>query len=126
MGTLERAIAALGTLLVVVTVVVVIGHVAGEDDEPTQAAAPAGAKPGAIAIKDFKYLPAETTVPAGTKLTISNQDVAPHTVTSEEKGAFDTGTFDGGAKATVTLKKAGTYKYFCELHAFMRGTVTVR
>ena len=48
-------------------------------------------------------------------------------VATDEKGPlrvyFDTGDIDGGSSAKVTLKKAGTYKYHCNIHSFMHGTL---
>jgi plastocyanin len=80
-------------------------------------------------------------VPAGTTITVQNQDTVPHTVTSETapntfqpSGAFDTGVIPGGGSATITLPAdamAGTIFYFyCSIHASLmvppNGTITIR
>lgn len=82
-----------------------------------------------VQIEDFLFEPAAVTVAVGTKLTFTNQDSAPHTATSgpspELRGVFDTGNLAKGQSASVTLTKAGTFAYYCELHAFMKATVTV-
>jgi plastocyanin len=87
-----------------------------------------GPKAGAVnlAIKNFAFKPPTITVAAGTKLTFTNDDKTAHTATSTATGAFDTGTINPGHSATVVLKKPGTYTYYCQFHAFMRGTVIVR
>jgi plastocyanin len=85
-------------------------------------------KAGAVklAIKNFAFKPPTITVAAGTKLTFTNDDKTAHTATSTATGAFDTGTINPGHSATVVLKKPGTYTYYCQFHAFMRGTVIVK
>lgn len=80
----------------------------------------------AIAIKEFKYSPTPATVKAGAKITVSNADRAPHTLTDRATGrAFDSGTIKAGASGSVTFSKPGTYAYFCEFHPYMKGSVTV-
>ena len=59
---------------------------------------------------------------AGVKIKIANRDDTAHTFTAD-KGAFDTGDIFPGKTASVTLKKPGSYKYHCEIHNFMKGTV---
>jgi len=102
----------------------------GGDDTTSKAgtaAAPAAAvATDTITIKDFLYDPDPVTVKAGQKITIVNEDSAPHTVT--EKGsspAFDSDTVKGGASGSVTFEKPGTYEYYCVFHATMNGSVTV-
>jgi plastocyanin len=99
----------------------------GDDDKAgTKAAAPKAAPTDTIKIADFLYDPDPSTVKAGTKITVTNADSAPHTVT-EKSGSpvFDSGTIKGKSSGSVTFPKAGTYTYFCEFHATMKGTVTV-
>jgi plastocyanin len=91
------------------------------------AARPAGAAvTHTIRIVNFIYEPDPVTVKAGKRITISNADRAPHTVT--QKGAspvFDSGTVKGDKRGSVTFSKPGTYEYFCQFHPTMKGTVTV-
>jgi plastocyanin len=79
----------------------------------------------AVTIADYTYEPAQLTVPAGTTVEFTNEDSTPHTATSKQSGAFDTGSIDTGKSAKVTLKEPGTYAYFCAFHPFMKGTITV-
>ncbi len=82
-----------------------------------------------VEIKNFLFEPEAVTVSAGTTITFVNRDSAPHTATSgparELRGVFDTGTLSKGQRMSFTLSKPGTFDYFCELHAFMKATVTV-
>jgi len=70
------------------------------------------------------------TVTAGTTITWTNQDSAPHTVTSSGPGAltgeFDSGGFGIGQSYQRSFNTPGTFPYFCTIHPFMQATVTVQ
>jgi plastocyanin len=81
----------------------------------------------------LRFDPSELTVAAGTTLLVANVGGKPHTLTADD-GSFDTGIVDPGGEggrfagknASVTLDKAGTLKFHCEVHpAAMKGVVTV-
>jgi plastocyanin len=107
----------------------------GDDDDdaaPTAAAAAGTDDDGAparaadeIEIADFMYGPDPVTVDAGTKLTWTNADEAPHTATADD-GSFDTGTLKLDDSGGATLDQPGTYAYYCRFHPFMKGTIEVR
>jgi len=78
-----------------------------------------------VSISNYAFQPATITVALGSKVSFTNHDQTAHTATSI-KTAFDTGTVQPGASATVTLKKPGTYGYYCQFHAFMHGTIVVK
>jgi plastocyanin len=78
-----------------------------------------------VTISNFAYQPVKLTVVRGTKVTFTNNDQTAHTVTSTKSG-FDSGTVNPGKRATITVSKPGTYTYYCQFHAFMHGTITVR
>ncbi len=78
-----------------------------------------------VTISGYTYQPAKLTVVPGTKITFTNHDHTPHTATSTKTG-FDSGTINPGKHATITITKPGTYPYYCQFHAFMHGTITVR
>jgi plastocyanin len=77
------------------------------------------------------YVPAEVTVKAGETITWKNEDTAIHTATSGENstpdGKFDTSLVSPGqsSKPQAMPSEAGEYSYFCTLHPWMTGTVTV-
>ncbi|MBT8251464.1 MAG: amicyanin, partial [Nitrosopumilus sp.] len=76
------------------------------------------------------YLPYEITVSVGQTVTWSNDDSAAHTVTSGTvdagvTGVFDSGLFMSGSTFEHTFEKAGKYDYFCMVHPWMTGIVTV-
>lgn len=104
----------------------------GGDDGPSAPAKTAAQKTGqptaSIRITDFAFEPATATVKAGQEISVRNEDAAPHTLTHEapsSRRAFDSGTIEGRATGSITIDEPGSYRFFCELHAFMRGEVTV-
>jgi manganese oxidase len=96
---------------------------------PTETPASSGAE-AQIAMKGFKFVPAELTVKAGTTVTWTNQDGAGHTITSGTRGSptalFDSGNVAGGKTFSFTFKDPGVYPYFCALHQGMDGQITVQ
>ena len=77
------------------------------------------------------YEPAEVTVEEGETITWENEDTAIHTATSGENatpdGKFDTSLVSPGqsSKPITMPNEPGEYSYFCTLHPWMTGTVTV-
>jgi plastocyanin len=83
-----------------------------------------------IVMQNTTFQPAEITIQAGTRVTWSNDDPFPHTVTSGTRGdptdLFDSGNLGGGQSFSYTFEEAGTYEYFCGIHPGMAGTVIVQ
>ena len=75
------------------------------------------------------YIPFNVSVSAGEEITWSNDDSAAHTVTSGLPGApdgiFDSSLFMAGGTFSVTLDGSGEYPYFCMVHPWMTGNITV-
>jgi plastocyanin len=111
--------------LAIVVLVSACGSSSNNDSTPTtQPSKPASSASDAVAIKNFAFNPATLTVKPGAKVTVTNNDSVTHTFTANG-GAFDTGDLDPGASKTITLGKAGTYAYHCQIHTFMKGTIVV-
>ncbi len=89
--------------------------------------ASAGPEPRSVDTVQFRH--PNITVQVGTEVTWTNQDGAPHTVTSglpgSMTGLFRSGTMSGGAAFSFTFDQAGSFQYFCEIHPSMQATVTV-
>jgi plastocyanin len=77
----------------------------------------------------FAFSPATLTVKVGTKVTWTNMTQAGHTVTSDDGKSFDSGISNpiaaSGGTYSFTFKKAGTFTYHCQIHPFMKATITV-
>jgi cytochrome c oxidase subunit 2 len=80
------------------------------------------------------YDPKELTVKKGDKILVDNVDTMPHTVTNGESGSdpnsgklFDTSIINGGDSAEIDTSTvdAGTHPYYCMVHPYMTGTLTV-
>jgi plastocyanin len=77
-----------------------------------------------ITIKNFMFGD-PISVKAGSTVTVMNTDTTTHTVAADNK-SFDTGEIHAGASATfVAPMAAGTYKFHCNIHNYMMGTLTV-
>ena len=76
------------------------------------------------------FLPAYITVDPGTKVTWINDDAAAHTITSGNpdngpEDVFDSGLFMAGESFSFDFNSPGEYEYFCMVHPWMLGAVTV-
>ena len=80
-----------------------------------------------VTIDNFSFSPAELTVAVGTRVTWTNRDDIPHTVTdAATPRAMKSPPLDTGESFAFTFEKPGAYSYFCSLHPHMQGTVVVR
>jgi cytochrome c oxidase subunit II len=80
------------------------------------------------------YDPDELTAKKGDEVTVVNQDTVPHTATSgtgatdpNSAKSFDTSIINGGESATISLAQVepGQYDYYCMIHPYMTGKMTV-
>ena len=75
------------------------------------------------------YEPADVNVFPGSIVIWTNFDTAAHTVTSGTAQSGPDGKFDSlipaGNTWEKTFDKAGDYSYFCQVHPWMTGEVTV-
>jgi plastocyanin len=81
------------------------------------------------------YEPDELTVTKGNTILVDNVDTMPHTVTNGESSAdpnsakiFDTSIIMGGESTVLetTNIDAGTYPYYCMVHPYMTGSLTIK
>ena len=79
-----------------------------------------------VVIKNFAFGPTSLVVAPGTKITVVNQDRAPHTVTARDN-SFDTGIIAGGQRAEITAPSSpSTYPYIRAIRPSMTGTLLVK
>ncbi|MDQ3654712.1 MAG: ScyD/ScyE family protein [Chloroflexota bacterium] len=78
----------------------------------------------AVTIQDFAFVEGTLEIAAGTTVTWTNNDSAPHTATADD-GSFDTGTIESGGSTSATFDTPGTYTYACAFHPNMTGTIVV-
>ncbi len=81
------------------------------------------------------YDPAALTVKKGDKITVTNKDTLPHTVTSgtgptdpNSAKQFDTSILEAGATADIetTNINPGEYQFHCTVHPYMLGKLVVQ
>lgn len=106
--------------------------------------APAAAKPkadatltileGAATQGSPDYKPDQLTVKKGNTILVDNLDVMPHTVTNGKDASdatsgklFDTSIINGGEFKVIetTNVDAGAHPFYCTVHPYMTGTLTV-
>jgi plastocyanin len=77
-----------------------------------------------VTISDFEYAPRSVSIDVGDTVTWRNDGPSIHTATARN-GSFDTGDLRRGESGSHTFNRAGTFRYYCRPHEFMRATVTV-
>ncbi len=78
----------------------------------------------------FHYYPDDVAIPAGTTIAWFNDDPGqPHTVTSgtpeDPSNIFNSGVIPYTSFFQHTFDQAGTFDYYCTIHPWRTGTVTV-
>ena len=125
----DSALRRIPTWLIVVVVPLVAGiavlvTVLVSGDGGGGATARSAAAANTVDIKNFSFSPNLITVKTGTPITVINDDNTTHTFTANN-GAFDTGDLNSGQRGSVTVARAGTFAYHCEIHPFMKATLRV-
>ena len=78
-----------------------------------------------ITMKDLSFKVAGP-VSAGATVTVKNNDGVTHTVTSDDGTSFNM-SVDGGVSTSFKAPtNPGTYKFHCNIHSQMHGTLTVQ
>jgi plastocyanin len=93
-------------------------------DAPLLEPHPVPADAASVSIASFAFDPDALELAAGSRVTWTNDDPTPHTVTAED-GAFDSGAIDPGAAFSVRIDGDGSVAYRCMIHPDMVGTITV-
>ena len=91
---------------------------------------PAGTSVPGCEDTDSCYSPANITINAGDTVEWPNMDTAAHTVTGGSpadgpSGVFDSSLLMADATFAFTFEDAGEYDYFCMVHPWMVGSVSV-
>ena len=102
-----------------------------EDIKPVRVSIPYGTSVPNCEVTNECFLPTELTIDAGTEVMWSNDDEAAHTVTSGSAndgpdGVFDSALLMAGSEFSFVFNAPGEYPYFCLVHPWMTGSVTVK
>jgi len=125
----------IGSLFIIATLVVGISAFAPSAfaDSTASVTVKKGAGSSGTCTTDC-YQPGNVSVDVGGTVTWTNTDAQLHTVSSGNGpndnttgSVFDTGfsTFKPGTTFSHTFTDAGTFNYYCQLHPWMTGVVTV-
>jgi Icc protein len=77
-----------------------------------------------VAVDNFSFAPAATSVQVGGSVRWTNRDDIPHVIMSSDK-KFKSPVLDTDQQFSFTFDAPGTYEYFCSLHPKMTGRVLV-
>jgi plastocyanin len=80
--------------------------------------------PASVVVKNFDFTPGNLTVKTGTKVTWKFEDTTQHNVTADNK-KFKSKDIQKGSYS-YTFNSPGKYSYYCSIHQYMKGTVTVQ
>ena len=96
---------------------------------PTTAASPTSAAVMHVKIVEnngkYSFDPATLSIPKGTQVIWTNMSDAPHTVTSDTNAFATTSNLTEKQTFMFTFTTAGTYAYHCNVHPYMKATITV-
>lgn len=77
-----------------------------------------------VNIANSAYSPKTITIKAGTTIKFVNKDPITHTATAFN-GTFKSPLIDPNKAWKHTFKTAGKFKYYCQIHPYMRGVIKV-
>lgn len=77
-----------------------------------------------VKIDNFAFTPKDLTVKVGTTVIFENDDDIPHQVVAADN-SFRSKALDTGDTYAFTFTTLGDVAYFCGLHPFMQGKITV-
>ena len=78
-----------------------------------------------VRIEGMKFSPERIEARLGDVVEWINQDIVPHTVTSQERN-IESGTIAPNGRWTLKLKREGDVRYLCRFHPMMKGAVSVK
>jgi plastocyanin len=78
-----------------------------------------------VTIEAMRFQPERLTVARNDTIVWVNEDLVPHTATSEA-GRFDSQTIETGKSWRFTAREKGEFLYVCAFHPTMKATLNVK
>ncbi|NCN86349.1 hypothetical protein GW932_00805 [archaeon] len=78
-----------------------------------------------INIINFAFIPTNLEIKVGESILWENKDSSKHTVTSTIGNELDSSELLKGETYFHKFDKVGTYEYYCSIHPYMKGKITV-
>jgi len=122
----------MGSLFVLFAIVAgMVSSPAFADHASATVSAPQGTSVPGCEKTNECFIPYEVTIDVGGEVTWSNDDTAAHTVTAGSaadgpSGVFDSSLFMAGTTFSHKFETEGEFPYFCMVHPWMMGLVTVQ
>jgi plastocyanin len=108
-------------------VVAVAALLAGCDTRsPDSTGSAPQAREATVIIEDHRLTPKEVSIPRGGSVRWENHDDTGHWLVATVPNVLDTGEIGKAQSFTQTFDRPGTYRYYCKIHNYMKGTVDVR
>ena len=79
-----------------------------------------------VTIQTLEYSPETIEIKRGETVEWQNNDLTPHTVTSQTGNELNSGSVEPDATWSHTFSHPGTFPYYCTFHTEMKGTVIVK
>jgi plastocyanin len=79
-----------------------------------------------VTIQLMKFSPETIEIKTGQTVEWINDDLTPHTVTSQCVGDLNSGSIEPGASWRYTFTQRGSSQYYCTFHPEMKGTVVAK
>lgn len=118
-----------GTALVIAAMTALLSALLGSTFAPVKLGATTrvAAAHYSVQMANYAFAPASITVDEGDTITWTNQDTAPHTVTTTSgPERLSSPYLSKGQSWSYTFTAPGTYEYYCTVHPDMRAQVIVR
>ena len=130
----SKSIGSFFVVLTLVAAIVAITPSAFADHAKVEVSIAVGSSTPGCEETNSCYDPYEAIIDVGGEVTWKNTDTAAHTATSgdltndpDNVGTeFDSSLFGPGKTFSYTFEEAGIYPYFCMVHPWMKGVVTVQ
>jgi plastocyanin len=92
----------------------------------TTAGVAGAASTKSVTMKNIRYTPSAVTVARGDKVRWLWRDGSIRHDVRFKSGGFKASPLKSSGTYTLTFRKKGTFRFFCSVHAEMKGRVTVR
>ncbi len=122
---MRKAMIAILMILMILIVACAPSQPAQQTTDKTIGRSAESGKVVAVAIRGFKFVPAEVNIKVGETIVWTNEDSAPHTVESLDD-ILKSDELSKGDTFSYTFTKPGKHEYICGIHPYMKGSVTVQ
>jgi plastocyanin len=114
------------TIMVISLIIVIVGCGKNKSTNPNNTPIQHSSHYHAVSIQGFAFSPAASPIAAGDTIQWTNNDSAPHTVTSDSGTELNSSSLGQGQSYLHVFAHTGAFPYHCAIHTSMHGAVTVQ